>query len=215
MGPSARISSKSTRCRGCANFAGSTKRHNSTRVTGFTSMEQRSRSRSRSAAMRSLAFETVIVRWSRSVGHAGHRCRQLLADQVFDLLPDMRVAFNFFVASREDAGEPGRLLARNRMVAVIHSEIAENLRVGSIRRHDGFLSVNKPLFLIEIRRITDILRNYGIVLATFRRAVHLNGEEHRNSLAVQFLCERHHSPGSRTMAVKDNPGRLLLFVGQR
>jgi hypothetical protein len=141
----------------------------------------------------------------------------LLADELFDALPNVLVALDFDVASHEDATEPGILRARNRIRGVVHAEIAQDLGAGSVRRKDFLLSANEAFVLVEIRGVVDVVRNERVILARLRHAVDLDGEEHGDSLGLELLRKGHDGASSPAVTVQDNAcgSPLLVRYGAR
>jgi len=91
IAPKARISFEQHRCNGSTNFDGSTSRHKLHRVTGLTSTEHNNASNPFGAIVFGGAGDGHGVFEDLATG------RQFLTDQVFDALPNARIAFNLDV----------------------------------------------------------------------------------------------------------------------
>src|ERR1700747_1075052 len=75
---------------------------------------------------------------------------QFFANEGFDLVPDFGIATNLGMASHEKIIVPGVFGAGDRVRAVVHAIIAENLRARGVRSADFRASVNEPMRLIEV-----------------------------------------------------------------
>ena len=94
---------------------------------------------------------------------------QLLANKVFDALPDVLIAFDFNMASHENACVPRILLAGDGIGGVVHAEVAENLSARCIGSLDFLLATDKPFVLVEICGQANVIGNDGVVLTRTSR----------------------------------------------
>src|SRR5271156_3544466 len=78
------------------------------------------------------------------------RRRQFRTIQRFDLLPDTRIAFDFYVGLHEDAIPPGVGIATDGLRGIILAEISQDLCARGVGGANRGPSVEQTVALIEI-----------------------------------------------------------------
>ena len=76
---------------------------------------------------------------------------------------------------------------------------------------DVGLAMDESAGLIEVCRLRYVGRDDRIVLANFRDAVHLDCEQNRNPLLIEFSRQENGLRTTPTMSVKNDAGALFLI----
>ncbi len=104
------------------------------------------------------------------------------ANQRFDLIPDLRIAFDLSVSLHEDPRVPREIRAIVGACRIAEPVIAENLRAAGVGCANFSLAVKKPIQLIEICGLGDLCGDDLVVPSQCPAAIHLNGEQHGNAI---------------------------------
>lgn len=137
-----------------------------------------------------------------------------MADQVFDLGPEVGVALAFHVAGGEYAIAPGGVGTIHRSFLVVHEEVAEDLSFGGIGGGDTAASVNDAVGLVEIYGGGDVVGNDGIVLPDFGDAIDLHGERDGDAFAAEITSEENGGSGSPAVAEQNDVSASLFGGGE-
>jgi len=151
------------------------------------------------------------------LGNGGHDAGfrlQALADQVFDLGPEMRIALALDVAGHEGPANPGRCLAFNRSLVVVVTIVAEDLSLRSVGGMNHGAAMDQAVRLVEVGGGSYVVGDDSIALPELGDAVDLHGEQHGDADAIQFAGEKNDGRGSPTVAEQDDMGLGLFLVGQ-
>lgn len=115
---------------------------------------------------------------------------QAVADHVFDLGPETRVAFTLHVAGSEEAIGPGSLGTVDGVLAVIDEIVSQDFGLFGICGDDLTAAVDETVGLVEVDGLRDVVGDDGIVLPEFGDAINLNGEQDGDILAAQIAGQQ-------------------------
>src|SRR5215469_5354177 len=103
------------------------------------------------------------------------------------------------MSSLQEPGIPWEVPTGYGLGFVVPPEIPNDPRVLGIGSKYSRAAANQTVNLIEIRSLGNIGRNNRIVAEGFRDTVHLDGECDRNSGAIEFSRQLHHSRTAPTV----------------
>ena len=98
----------------------------------------------------------------------------MLFDQVFDLRPEVRVAFALHMAGSDDTVPPGSFGALHRSFLVVDQVVAKNFSFAGIDRFDLPPAMDNAFGLIEVRGLGDVIGNQRVILPPLRDTIHLD-----------------------------------------
>ena len=129
------------------------------------------------------------------------------------MFPHIWITFNLSVGLHEDAVVPGILVAVIRARFVVESKIPDDFRACWIGGANLGLAVEKSIWLVEIRGLGYVRRDDRIILVNLRDTIHLNGEQHRDAILLQFTCQGDGFRAAPAMPVNDDAAILFLVGG--
>ena len=105
-------------------------------------------------------------------------------DKLFNLRPDLRIAFDRRVPLEENPVVPWIGATLSRLLVVFEPQIAKDGSARGIGSNDHRAAVNNAFALVEIYSFVDVGRNNGIVLVMFADAVDLYRERNWHTLPL-------------------------------
>jgi len=139
---------------------------------------------------------------------------KLLADKVFNLTPEVRIAFALHVIRRNFAVEPRHAFTPGGILLVIEAVVAEDLRLGVVSSPNFLASVQNSMRLIKISGLDDVVGNDAIMLPRLGDGVDLDGEKDGDVVAIELASEHYDGGASPTLAEQDDPGRRFFVRAQ-
>jgi len=139
---------------------------------------------------------------------------QPLADQIFNLRPQPRIALTLHVAGSEEAIEPGSLGAGDGIFAVVDQIISKDSGSRRVGRLDAAAPVNQAVRLIKVDGLGDIIGNDGIVLPDFSDAIDLHGQENGNASLAQVAGQQNGGGCSPALTEQNDVGAGFLGRGE-
>lgn len=138
---------------------------------------------------------------------------QALANERFDLLPQVGIAFGVHVSGNEGALKPGHPVAFHRCPFVIKQIVAQNLRSRVVGGSNDWSAMHKAVWLVEVRSGGYIRGDDTILFPRLGYAVDLHGQQYRNADTIQIAGEHNNSGASPTLTEENDAcPSFLLFV---
>ena len=139
---------------------------------------------------------------------------KLLADKVFNLTPEVRIAFALHVIRSNFAVEPRHAFTAGGILLIVEAVVAEDLRLGVVGSPNFLASVQNSMRLIKISGLDDIVGNDAIMLPRLGDGVDLDGEKDGDVVAIELASEHYDGGASPTLAEQDDPGRRFFVRAQ-
>ena len=145
-----------------------------------------------------------------AAGFGGHA----FADEIFDLRPDVGIAFGLHVTWGDDAIEPGISFAADGRLPVVETIGPEDPSFGIVGSLDCGAAMDDSVWLVEVDCHRHVFRDDSIILPGLCDAIDLDRQHYRDAEAIQFAREDHRGRTAPAVADEHDVRSGFFIVAQ-